>query len=95
MNILVSCDETFLSFIFVTFLYLIQKCTKSLVRALKDVVNSPHAPEYDVSGISDPFLHIRLLRVLRVLGHGDTNASEYMSDTLAQVIFLLIMLRTL
>ncbi|PWA85586.1 hypothetical protein CTI12_AA147980 [Artemisia annua] len=65
--------------------YFRKKCTKSLVRALKDVVNSPHAPEYDISGISDPFLHIRLLRILRVLGHGDTNASEYMSDTLAQV----------
>lgn len=56
-----------------------------MVKALKDVANSPYAPEYDVSGITDPFLHIRLLRFLRVLGHGDADASDCMNDILAQV----------
>ena len=66
--------------------YLIfQKCTDSVVRVLKDLVNSPYAPEYDVAGITDPFLHIRLLRFLRVLGHGDADASDCMNDLLAQV----------
>lgn len=55
------------------------------MKVLKDVVNSPYAPEYDISGIADPFLHIRLLRLLRVLGHGDADASDSMSDILAQV----------
>lgn len=59
------------------------------MKVLKDVVNSPYAPEYDVSGIADPFLHIRLLRLLRVLGHGDAVASESMNDILAQVRFYL------
>ncbi|CAI9275788.1 unnamed protein product [Lactuca saligna] len=62
-----------------------KKCTEVLVKVLKDVVNSPYAPEYDVSGIADPFLHIRLLRLLRVLGHGDADASDSMNDILAQV----------
>ncbi|XP_042756428.1 AP-1 complex subunit gamma-2-like [Lactuca sativa] len=62
-----------------------EKCTEVLVKVLKDVVNSPYAPEYDVSGIADPFLHIRLLRLLRVLGHGDADASDSMNDILAQV----------
>ncbi|KAI3502413.1 hypothetical protein L1887_30467 [Cichorium endivia] len=62
-----------------------KKCTEGLVKVLKDVVNSPYAPEYDVSGIADPFLHIRLLRLLRVLGHGDSDASDSMNDILAQV----------
>lgn len=57
------------------------------MKVLKDVVNSPYAPEYDVSGIADPFLHIRLLRLLRVLGHGDADASDSMNDILAQVSF--------
>ncbi|KAJ9549300.1 hypothetical protein OSB04_021843 [Centaurea solstitialis] len=62
-----------------------KKCTEGLVKVLKDVVNSPYAPEYDVGGIADPFLHIRLLRLLRVLGHGDADASDSMNDILAQV----------
>ncbi|CAN1321055.1 AP-1 complex subunit gamma-2 [Linum perenne] len=62
-----------------------KKCTDGLVRTLKDLVNSPYAPEYDVAGITDPFLHIRLLRLLRVLGHGDEEASDAMNDILAQV----------
>lgn len=62
-----------------------KKCTEVLVKVLKDVVNSPYAPEYDIAGITDPFLHIRLLRLLRVLGQGDADASDCMNDILAQV----------
>ncbi|KAK0572991.1 hypothetical protein LWI29_001487 [Acer saccharum] len=62
-----------------------KRCLEGLVKTLRDVVNSPYAPEYDIAGITDPFLHIRLLRLLRVLGHGDTDASDCMNDILAQV----------
>ncbi|CAN4075646.1 unnamed protein product [Withania somnifera] len=65
--------------------YFRKKCTDGLVKILKDVANSPYAPEYDISGITDPFLHIRLLKVLRVLGQGDADASDSMNDILAQV----------
>ncbi|KAJ7953650.1 AP-1 complex subunit gamma [Quillaja saponaria] len=65
--------------------YFRKKCTEGLVKTLKDVVNSPYAPEYDISGITDPFLHIRLLKLLRVLGQGDADASDSMNDILAQV----------
>ncbi|XP_021842869.2 AP-1 complex subunit gamma-2 [Spinacia oleracea] len=65
--------------------YFRKKCTDAVVKVLKDLVNSPYAPEYDVAGITDPFLHIRLLRFLRVLGHGDADASDSMNDLLAQV----------
>ncbi|CAL5421371.1 unnamed protein product [Camellia sinensis] len=61
------------------------KCTESVVKALKDIVSSPYAPEYDVSGIADPFLHIRLLKFLRIVGQGDADASEWMNDILTQV----------
>ena len=64
---------------------LLQKCTEGLVRTLKDLANSPYSPEYDISGIADPFLHIRLLKLLRVLGEGDADASDSMNDILAQV----------
>lgn len=61
-----------------------------LVKVLKDAVNSPYAPEYDIAGIADPFLQIRLLRILRILGHGDADASDFMNDVLAQVRFLFL-----
>jgi AP-1 complex subunit gamma-1 len=57
----------------------------TLVRVLKNLVTSGYAPEYDVNGISDPFLQIRLLRLLRLLGKGDADSSDIMSDILAQV----------
>ncbi|XP_027362371.1 AP-1 complex subunit gamma-2-like [Abrus precatorius] len=62
-----------------------KKCTDGLVRTLKDLANSPYSPEYDIAGITDPFLHIRLLKLLRVLGEGDADASDAMNDILAQV----------
>ncbi|XP_078430450.1 AP-1 complex subunit gamma-2-like [Wolffia australiana] len=65
--------------------YLRKNCTDVSVRILRDVSNSAYAPEYDVSGITDPFLHIRVLRLMRILGQDDADTSEYMNDILAQV----------
>ncbi|XP_019421654.1 PREDICTED: AP-1 complex subunit gamma-2-like [Lupinus angustifolius] len=62
-----------------------KRCTDGLVRTLRDLANSPYSPEYDIAGITDPFLHIRLLKLLRVLGEGDAGASDSMNDILAQV----------
>ncbi|VAI62577.1 unnamed protein product [Triticum turgidum subsp. durum] len=65
--------------------YLRKNCIEGLVRILRDVSNSSYAPEYDVAGISDPFLHIRVLKLMRMLGQGDADCSDYMNDILAQV----------
>ncbi|VVA92318.1 unnamed protein product [Arabis nemorensis] len=65
--------------------YFRKKCTEGLIKTLRDITNSAYQPEYDVAGITDPFLHIRLLRLLRVIGHGDADASDLMTDILAQV----------
>ncbi|XP_075479143.1 AP-1 complex subunit gamma-2-like isoform X1 [Primulina tabacum] len=65
--------------------YFRKKCIDGLVKVLKDLSNSPYAPEYDVSGITDPFLHVRLLNLLSVLGQGDADTSDAMNDILAQV----------
>lgn len=56
-----------------------------LVRALKGLASSGYAPEHDVSGITDPFLQVKVLRLLRVLGRGDPATSELINDILAQV----------
>lgn len=57
----------------------------NLVRALKGLTTSGYAPEHDVSGITDPFLQVKILRFLRVLGRGDAATSELINDILAQV----------
>jgi len=58
----------------------------TLVRTMKTLILSGYSPEHDVSGVSDPFLQVKLLRLLRVLGRGDQEAAEAMNDLLAQVI---------
>ncbi|GMH51372.1 hypothetical protein TrRE_jg13618, partial [Triparma retinervis] len=57
----------------------------SLVRLLRNLLSMGYSPEHDVSGISDPFLQVSLLRLLRLLGAGNEEASEGMNDILAQV----------
>ncbi|KAJ5894052.1 AP-1 complex subunit gamma-1 [Penicillium taxi] len=56
-----------------------------LVRSLKGLTTSGYAPEHDVSGITDPFLQVKILRFLRVLARGDAATSELINDILAQV----------
>ncbi|OAX81341.1 hypothetical protein ACJ72_04314 [Emergomyces africanus] len=56
-----------------------------LVRVLKSLTTSGYAPEHDVSGITDPFLQVKILRFLRVLARGDAATSELINDILAQV----------
>lgn len=56
-----------------------------LVRHLKSLVTTGYSPEHDVSGITDPFLQTKILRLLRLTGKGDAKASETMNDILAQV----------
>ncbi|KAH9845100.1 Adaptin C-terminal domain [Teratosphaeria destructans] len=59
--------------------------TGSLVKVLKGLSQSGYAPEHDVTGITDPFLQVKILRLLRVLGRGDPQTSEQINDILAQV----------
>lgn len=56
-----------------------------LVRTLKSLTSSGYTPEHDVSGITDPFVQVRILRLFRVLGRGDPATSEQINDILAQV----------
>uniref|UniRef100_A0A8D3DAK2 AP-1 complex subunit gamma n=1 Tax=Scophthalmus maximus TaxID=52904 RepID=A0A8D3DAK2_SCOMX len=62
-----------------------RKLVPQLVRILKNLIMSGYSPEHDVSGISDPFLQVRILRLLRILGKSDDDSSEAMNDILAQV----------
>lgn len=59
----------------------------ALIRALRQLVTSGYtnAAEYDISGITDPFLQAKILRLLRILGTNSVEASDDMNDILAQV----------
>ena len=59
--------------------------TGGLVRTLKGLASSGYAPEHDVNGITDPFLQVKILQLLRTLGRGDSRTSEQINDILAQV----------
>eukprot|EP00124_Ichthyophonus_hoferi_P000573 Ihof_evm7s22 gene=Ihof_evmTU7s22 len=62
-----------------------RKTVPTLVRLLRSLVMSGNTPEYDVNGIPDPFLQVKILQLLGMLGHNDSKASEAMNDILAQV----------
>ncbi|KAL6775989.1 AP1G1 [Auxenochlorella protothecoides x Auxenochlorella symbiontica] len=55
----------------------------SLLRSL--LGSQSYAPDTDVSGLTDPFLQVKLLRLLRELGRGDAESSDAMGDVLAAV----------
>lgn len=56
-----------------------------LAQTLKSLQSSGYTPEHDVSGVTDPFLQVKILRLFRVLGRGDAAVSEQINDILAQV----------
>ncbi|CAG8656171.1 20965_t:CDS:10 [Cetraspora pellucida] len=62
-----------------------RKAVPLLVRHLKTLVSAGFSQEHDVTGVTDPFLQVKILRLLRILGKGDAEASETMNDILAQV----------
>ncbi|KAK7074881.1 hypothetical protein SK128_020694 [Halocaridina rubra] len=62
-----------------------KKIVPNLVRILKNLIMAGYSPEHDVQGVSDPFLQVKILKLLRILGCGDSEASETMNDILAQV----------
>ena len=61
------------------------KLVPSLVKLLRNLLSMGYSPDHDVGGISDPFLQVQILTLLRLLGANDVKASEEMNDVLAQV----------
>lgn len=61
------------------------KLVPSLVRLLRNFISMGFSPEHDVGGITDPFMQVKLLKLLGKLGKGSEEASDQMNDVLAQV----------
>ncbi|KAI6653527.1 AP-1 complex subunit gamma-1 isoform X2 [Oopsacas minuta] len=56
-----------------------------LVKLMRTLLQTTHAPDHDVQGVTDPFLQVNILTFLRTLGKGDETSTESMNDILAQV----------
>ena len=62
-----------------------RKLVPTLVKLLRNLLSMGYSPDHDVGGISDPFLQVQILTVLRLVGEGHAESSEEMNDVLAQV----------
>ncbi|XP_066884800.1 AP-1 complex subunit gamma-like 2 isoform X7 [Kogia breviceps] len=62
-----------------------RKMVPQLVHILQTLVTTGYCTEHSISGVSDPFLQVQILRLLRILGRNHEESSETMNDLLAQV----------
>ncbi|XP_010636044.1 AP-1 complex subunit gamma-like 2 isoform X2 [Fukomys damarensis] len=62
-----------------------RKVVPKLVHILRTLVTTGYSTEHSISGVSDPFLQVQILRLLRILGRNHEESSETMNDLLAQV----------
>ena len=57
----------------------------SLCKTLKNLISTSYAPEYDVNGITDPFLQIRILEVLGFFGRASSKENEELEALLNSI----------
>lgn len=62
-----------------------RKMVPHLVRVFSSLLQYGFSPEYDVGGVTDPFLQVKILRLLRLLGENNAEASDQMNVVLAGV----------
>ncbi|XP_037600245.1 AP-1 complex subunit gamma-like 2 isoform X5 [Cebus imitator] len=65
--------------------YVRKKVVPQLAQILRTLVTTGCSTEHSISGVSDPFLQVQILRLLRILGRNHEESSETMNDLLAQV----------
>ncbi|KAJ2088749.1 clathrin associated protein complex large subunit [Coemansia sp. S142-1] len=56
-----------------------------IVNQLRALLGSGSSPEHDVAGISNPFLQVAILRLLRVVARGSQQAADELNDVLTLV----------
>ena len=62
-----------------------RKYLPHMIRYLKNLSSTNYAPEYDINGVTDPFLQVKLLEILYYFGKNNADASDEMNDLLASI----------
>ena len=62
-----------------------KKYLSVLCKTLKNLISTSYAPEYDVNGITDPFLQIRILEVLGYFGRSSSKENEELEALLNSI----------
>ena len=62
-----------------------RKYLKNMIRYLRNLIQTNYAPGYDINGVVDPFLQVKLLEVLTFFGQENEEAAEEMNDLLATI----------
>jgi AP-1 complex subunit gamma-1 len=57
----------------------------SLVKYLRNLISVNYLPEFDVNGITDPFLQCKILEAMMYFGKGSSEVSDELVDILANV----------
>lgn len=68
-----------------TYIEKYKKFLPNLIRYLKNLSSTNYAPEYDINGVTDPFLQVKILETLGHYGKNNSDASEEMNDLLASI----------
>lgn len=62
-----------------------RKHVPQLISTLKQLVVSSYDPDHDIAGVTDPFLQVKIIQLLRKLAVAHPSTSEEINDVLAQV----------
>ena len=62
-----------------------KKYLSPMIKQLKNLISTSYAPEYDVNGITDPFLQVRILEVLGFFGRASKSENEELEALLNSI----------
>eukprot|EP00483_Globobulimina_turgida_P005075 UN05085 len=63
----------------------LRKYSSHIISRLSSLLRSSYDPDHDIGGVTDPFLQVYLLKLLRLISTGDKKLSEDVDSTLAQI----------
>ena len=63
-----------------------RKCVPVIIKHLKGLMIAGHHSEYEVHGVTDPFLQIKILKLLAKFGKDSETDSDLMNQVLAQIV---------
>jgi len=62
-----------------------KKYLTPMIKYLKNLISTSYAPEYDVNGITDPFLQVRILEILGYFGRASSKENEELEPLLNSI----------